>query len=154
MTPHPSPHSLPPSSWCAFFHLLIFGGPPWTREEACLRFTCSIKGLKKGFEEAYVAERGGGLGLWQKQALDTVRNRESYRGRRRKRLFPLLLLSSNRCWGRWRWISRKWAKKKWDNALEVGEDGHDEIKIKAPRQQGEENLTQGLWEVLGVVSET
>lgn len=83
---------LPPSSQCVFFLLLLLifgGGPLRTREEAGLRFTCGIKGLKKGFEEAYAAERGGSFGSdTQIKALDTARSRESYRRRRRKNLFP------------------------------------------------------------------
>lgn len=60
-----TPSFLPPPS--VFFLLLLLllifgGGPPWTRGGAGLRFTCSIKGLKKWFEEAYVAGRGGSFG--------------------------------------------------------------------------------------------
>ena len=52
-------------SFSFFFFFVVFGGPPQTREEAGLRFTCSIR-LKKGFEEAFAKkedrEGGGGLG--------------------------------------------------------------------------------------------
>lgn len=71
--PHPySPCLLPPM----FF--LIFGGPPRTREEAGLRFTCSIK-FKKGLRRLMRKrrQRGAEALALTKPAKGTMSKRES-----------------------------------------------------------------------------